>query len=490
MTWLLLLSFGLAVNCMLPERAQAAAQGCGQPQVEALLGASPPPGPSAHYIVPRQGVTPFYQWESNDGYCGETSLISSGMVNGQWMSQFNARLLCGAYVGLETTGMGAGLLQAGNPLTTVTNYNAQLLIEEPGSGVSGPNDFAHSSLCAANARLGVVNYPYTTGYRHPNLGMTGYQDYMSWIKAQVIAGNQVTIGVYMNGGSDAQYDHEVSVLKIGTNHSPTDEAYYADDVIYFEDHGAYTLTHKDGHWAFMGNPSVPPGAGNDSEGCTPYIYAYRFDALANTRHGANAAGAGGYSIAIPADNAVKTGAGNTAANGNGTAPIQGPHDYAFSVTGPLDSEGVTLPVLLSIRRAESLHDGLWQANPWDANSSPAAGNNYETPYIGGPVGTCNRGNCVSNTQPPPMLLELQATVSGLKRGTEYNLYEYDFPSLTGADTGASAALAVPTENFNAHASSASHVTRFTATSSTYTSALIQIDSTRIAVFRAVPVSAP
>jgi hypothetical protein len=490
LSWLALPALGIFGTLSLTTPALASAPGCGQAQVEKLLGAPAPPGPSQSYIYPRQGVSPYYQWESNDGYCGEVSLINSGMVNGQWMSQYSARLICGAFAGLATNGNGASLLQAGNPLTKLPNYNAQLLIESPGTGVSGPDDFAYSALCGANSQLQTTSYPYTTGYKHPNLGLVGYQDYMRWIKAQVIAGNQVTIGVYLNGGVDTQYDHEVSVLKIGTNHSPTDDSYYGDDVLYFEEHGVYTLKYKNGIWSFMENPSIPPGAGDDTQGCTPYIFAYTFDSLPHSRVGANASGAGGYSIVIPEDGQIITGSGNTAADGYGRVHISGPHNYAFSVMGPVDPQGVTMPVLLRILGTESLQDGQWQPNPWDANSTPAAGNNYETPYVGGPLGTCNRGQCVSNTQPTTMLMSLQVTVSGLTPGTAYNLYEYEFPTLSGANTGSAAALNVPTQNFNANAGMASSVTRFIATGSTYVSSPLQMMSTEIAVFRAVAASAP
>ena len=176
----------LVLALAIPNRAQAAAEGCGQAQVEKLLGAPPPPGPSAHYISPREEITPFYQWENNDGYCGEVSLISSGLINGQWMSQYNARLICGAFFGPESLGSGASLLQAGNPISRVPNYNAQLLIEDPGTGVSGDYDFSHASLCGANSRLVTVTYPYETGFATPNVGRAGYQDYMHWVKAQVM----------------------------------------------------------------------------------------------------------------------------------------------------------------------------------------------------------------------------------------------------------------------------------------------------------------
>jgi hypothetical protein len=89
-----------------------------------------------------------------------------------------------------------------------------------------------------------------------------------------------------------------------------------------------------------------------------------------------------------------------------------------------------------------------------------------------------------------MLVELQATVSGLTTGSTYNLYAYEFPSLTGADVGAAAALAVPDENFNAHAKLATTVTHITASGATYTTSPITVSSDRIVVFRAVPNWAP
>src|ERR1700689_2932005 len=103
------LAAGIAVLAItgLPLCAHAAAPECGQAQVEKLLGAPLPPGPSAHYIYSRREVTPFYQWESNDGYCGESSLISSGLINGQWMSQYSARLVRGAFYGPESQHGGA-----------------------------------------------------------------------------------------------------------------------------------------------------------------------------------------------------------------------------------------------------------------------------------------------------------------------------------------------------------------------------------------------
>jgi hypothetical protein len=366
-------------------------------------------------------------------------------------------------------------LQAGNPLTNKINYNAQVAIESPNTGVSGPYDFAHASLCAANAGLKARAYPYNSG---ANVGMAGFQDYLLWVKAEVMAGHQVMIGTLLHTGKDTQYDHEVSVMAIGTRYPDDATTFHSDDILYFDDHGVFTLTSNNGHWAFATDPSVPLGAGSDTKGCTPYVYSYTFGSLARTRTGANANGAPTYSIVIPGTGSIVTGAGNTAANGLGTVTIQGPHNYALSVVGPLDDNAETLPVTLAIAGTKT--NGV--ANPLD----PVAGYNYETPYIGGPIGTCDKKRmCVSNTQPTPMQMTLNVTVSGLTAGVPYNLYEYDFPTLTGASTGAAAALAIPTSNFNGNAAKTTSRTPFTPTGSTYTFTVTRT-SDQIVAFRAVP----
>ncbi|HYN14474.1 MAG TPA: hypothetical protein VES66_01625, partial [Terriglobales bacterium] len=113
-----------------------------------------------------------------------------------------------------------------------------------------------------------------------------------------------------------------------------------------------------------------------------------------------------------------------------------------------------------------------------------AGYNYENPYIGGPVGTSDKKKmCVSNTQPAPMQMTLNITVSGLTPGVAYNLYEYDFLTLTGANTGTAAALQIPTSNFNRNAYSFKRP--FTADASGTYTVLLTKSSDQIVVFRAV-----
>ena len=434
---------------------RAAEPGCGQ----ALVDATTPPATTA-FIYPRAPIQPFYQWENNDGYCGEVSLMQAGLANGQWVNQANTRLVCGT-----------GLSQSGPPGAcaahkNITDYNAQLLIETPGTGVTGPNTYADAGQCMANSRLNGVTFPYTT----ESTGLAGYQQYMSWVKAQVIAGNQVTLAVLINGGSDAQYDHEVGVIKIGTNHAVTDPTYYDDDVVYFDDHGAYTLEGKN----FGENPAIPPGAGSDIKGCTPYIFGYSFGSLANTRAGANKNAAQAYSIIIPGAVTIHTGAGGSGYN---TVAVTGPHNYAFSVSGPIDDSGETLPVALTII-------GPTQIGPKTNPQDPVAGYNYENPMIG----TNIAGNGCTDTLPTRMNhFTLQAVVSRLTPGTAYNLYEYDIATVQGK--GDAAALAVPVADFNANAAMATHVTKFIASATTFTASVTTYSNIAV-VFRAVPVSAP
>jgi len=308
----------------------------------------------------------------------------------------------------------------------------------------------------------------------------------------VIAGHRVAFGILDNGGIDPQYDHIVTVIKIGTNHAPDDASYYPDDVMYFDDHGVYTLSvDKKGKWSFAANPSIPLGAGADKRGCTPYIFAYSFASLVKTRSQENASRAPAYAVVMPdSRTTVETNTGNSAKDGDGTTKIHGPHNAAFAITGPIDTQGVTLPVSLAILGTSTLVKGTWVPNPADHNSSPAALYNYENPYIGGPVGKCDDSNCLSNRPPPAMNMTLQASIRGLTRGVAYNLYEYDFPMQSGTSTGTAAALPIPTANFNAHRGKASAVTSFVAQSATFSTPALARSSSEIIVFRAVPANAP
>jgi hypothetical protein len=106
------------------------------------------------------------------------------------------------------------------------------------------------------------------------------------------------------------------------------------------------------------------------------------------------------------------------------------------------------------------------------------------------IGTDIYGMSCTNSSPQYWMvpLTLQVTVSGLIRGNQYNLYEYDFSGFNGSPTGSAAALAVPTGDFNKNSSGATR-TQLTATGTTYSQTVTRTSS-QIVVFRAVPASAP
>jgi hypothetical protein len=448
-----------------------------------------------YFIYPRVPVEPFYQWENNNGYCGEVSIMEAGLNNGQWMSQYNARLVCGT--GLSQSGPEGFCAEYHVP-----NFNAQVLIESPDTGVSGPNRYADAAMCLSNSRLHATTYNYTV----EKPGMAGYEDYMQWVKGEVMNGHQVTVAL-LDGGGDPQEDHEVSVIKIGTNHclktGPNNTClifdnsqYYDDDVLYIEDHGADSLNRADN------SPAIPPGAGS-IVGCTPYIYGYSFKNLARTVVQENRLSSvfpgQAYAIVIPGGSADATsfewiytgtggnGYGHRKGYPYGDVRILGPRNFAFSVWGPEDPTEETLPVTLSIV-GPTFTNGMM--NPLDP--VPGFGDDlvdawYENPMIGQNL---NGNGCTNHLDGWMTIYNVQATVSGLTPGIAYNLYEYVIPSISTTKIGAEAALPVPIKDFNANAGLATSVTTFTATGSTYTQTLTSISSSDVVVFRAVPVDAP
>jgi hypothetical protein len=419
---------------------------------QSLFDADPPA--TALYVTPRSAVRPFYQWENNYGYCGEVSILQAGLNAGQWMSQLDVRALCRAAGNGLDAPVGALLLQSGPDGYCAAHggtvdYNAGLLLENEAA--------ANAATCLTHARLAHRTYDYDA----QSAGLAGYREYMAWVKAETIAGHPATIGVFIQGGSDEQYDHIVSVMAIGTNHAPTDARYYDDDTVYFDDHGAMLTTGV--------YPAVPPGAG-ETKGCAPFVFGYRFGDLPKTRAEANA-GPSIYSILVPGLPDTQT---HTGGNGVGFGPAVTGHDFAFSVSGPADDDGTALPI--EVRVAMSSTGGA--PNP----SGTLEGLDYENPYIGK---SDFLAGC-TNTAPPAMDILLEVTLGGLSAGTGYVLYEYDFDAASATNASA---LAVPTSRFNARAAEATSRTAFVAHGSTFVTRVSKT-SQQMVVFRAVPASAP
>lgn len=207
-----------------------------------------------------------YQWETNMGYCGEVSLIVSGLALGQYISQYDSRIAA---------------------CDTKSQARCEMLL--------GVNDqTAVSVMHLQSSEWGTVQERSTN-------------DFLLWVKQNVILGYPVTIGVFMNyntfyndqspSAGDADYDHIVPVVGISSKSPLTDTTYHGDDIIYFSDNGLY-----------------------GTKANTPYVFNYTFDQFQKTRAGANTKNGDVYSLP------------NTGSN------------YGIVITGINDANKETVPV--------------------------------------------------------------------------------------------------------------------------------------------------
>lgn len=217
----------------------------------------------------RNDIPPRLQWNGNFGYCGEVSLISAGLYYGQYISQYDVRAIA---------------------IQNAPQNQGQLLI--------GVNDV----YTASQMHLNSIEWD-TDNESNTN-------DFLAWIKQNVVKGYPVIIGLYVNeylfdGNSnpyagDPDYDHIVPVIGIDSNRSFSDPDYRADDVLYFSDNGIWQVSGK-----------------------TPYIYGYSFSSIQGSREKANNKNERIYSLSNDASN------------------------YGIAITGVTDLHGDTLPVRLT-----------------------------------------------------------------------------------------------------------------------------------------------
>ena len=219
-------------------------------------------------------MPPRIQWNANFGYCGEVSIISAGLYFGQYVSQYDARAIA-----------------SGDAPQYLSD--SQLLL--------GVNDVA-----AAKA-MHLAAIPFRAAEKDDG------EAFLTWVKANVMAGYPVAIGVFANeslieGATDpdagsAEYDHIVGVTGISSKHPFTAPAvYYDDDVITFNDNGLWTAT---------------------SDGRPQNNFSYEFGTFRKTRRQANAETAPVYSLSNESDN------------------------YAIAITGVIDPNHETVPVRLT-----------------------------------------------------------------------------------------------------------------------------------------------
>lgn len=110
---------------------------------------------NAHTL--QNNIPPRFKWNSNDGYCGEVSLISAGLYYGQYISQYDARAIA---------------------IKDQPQDTGELLL--------GKND----AYTAAQIHLQGVEWNTTEEQNS--------KQFLSWVKENVVKGYPVAIGVFTN----------------------------------------------------------------------------------------------------------------------------------------------------------------------------------------------------------------------------------------------------------------------------------------------------
>ncbi len=167
----------------------------------------------------RNDIGPRYQWNHNYGYCGEVSEISAGLYYGQYLSQYDAR--------------------AAADDARQNRYRSQLLL---GVNALRAAEKMHLRAIARTGRIGET------------------QDFLEWVKENVLEGRPVAIGIYMNqfrfygtrnpNAGSPQYDHIVPVIGIGSHHPYDERGYFPDDVISFSDNGEWSSSRHEAKYYF------------------------------------------------------------------------------------------------------------------------------------------------------------------------------------------------------------------------------------------------
>ena len=149
-------------------------------------------------VIYNSGLTPRFQWNANDGYCGETAFISVGLKWGQYVSQWEARKLAWPKEVRKK-------MRQGDENSKATSKKApyyQLLL-----GVNAIEAAKNMHMQAKNIKM--------PGRKNP-------LDFLAKIQGQLNRKHDVIIGVFDSlnkDGGDQEYDHIVPILSIKSEHS-------------------------------------------------------------------------------------------------------------------------------------------------------------------------------------------------------------------------------------------------------------------------------
>jgi hypothetical protein len=148
---------------------------------------------AAHIVSTLLPIPPRVQWPEHGGYCGETVIQSFALYYGTYVSQYQARAMCGPNQSVDNQ-----LLVGVNDQKVLNNLHL----------TSQEWDFEHNPT-------------------------PQYKDYLAWVKQQLEAGHPVIGTLYINGLHDPDYDHIVPFVGFTSSQDAT--SYHANDQLLFYD---------------------------------------------------------------------------------------------------------------------------------------------------------------------------------------------------------------------------------------------------------------
>lgn len=202
-------------------------------------------------------------WSSSaSGYCGETSVLSAGLLYGQYIPMYMVRQVLADYF---------HTLWGDSPTTPSHELEKMWLkyfgVEwkakgSPGGDFSGDKDGFRNWFqkhgqyyCQLLPQIwdntkGADNscfVPTNEVLKHLHLAHEHFhgvdqdtvKNFIPWMKKHVVNGRPVVLGVqdFLAGSEDTDFDHIVIVIGWGSNNDFSDTKYFADDEIVFSDHG-------------------------------------------------------------------------------------------------------------------------------------------------------------------------------------------------------------------------------------------------------------
>lgn len=200
-------------------------------------------------------------WMStSSGYCGETSILSAGLLHGQYVPMYLIRELLVDYF--------IDLMNAENPPVSYQqmwlNYTGSNWTDQYNPGYDFPNSGSQTIqewfkangqyYCQVLPQIGDNSGSATCGFPPINSVLQAlnlnykhyavekqhtYDNFIPWLKQNVVDGNPVIIGLqdFVAGSNDINFDHIVIVIGWGSNQPLTTSTFFPDDEIVFSDHG-------------------------------------------------------------------------------------------------------------------------------------------------------------------------------------------------------------------------------------------------------------